>query len=341
MTPNLDPTDKKLLNLLQNEFPLTPAPFADLAGTLGITEDEVLERTRRLRQGGIIRHLSAIFDVYRVGYKSSLVAMIVPPERLDEAAAIVSAHPGVSHNYSRDHRFNLWFVMAIPREQDFEATVACMAEKAAASRTILLPALRLYKIDVRYDMEEGAGRSGGNGQGAGKRKRPRRDLTAEEVALVRVLQRELPIVARPFAEGARALGLAEEELLARARDMLEEGVMRRFAAVLRHQEAGFLANGMACWVVPEERVDEVGQVLAASPRVSHCYRRPTYPDWPYALFSMVHARSREQCEAIVADLSRHTSISDYAILYSTKEYKKERVQYFVEQADARREAPAA
>jgi DNA-binding Lrp family transcriptional regulator len=330
MTSGLDAIDRKLLNLLQNSFPLTPAPFASLAQALGIAEEEALERTCRLRQAGIIRRLSAIFDLDRLGYKSSLVAMAVAPKRLDEAAAIISAHPGVSHNYSRDHRFNLWFVLALPREHDFDATVAGMAAKAGAERAIVLPALRQYKLDVRYDMEEGTGNS--NGGTADTKKGPSRDLTLEETQLVRVLQRDMPIEHNPFAEGARSLGLAEEGLLDRAREMLDEGIMRRFAAVLRHKEAGFRANAMACWVVPEERIDEVGQVLAASPRVSHCYRRPTYPpDWPYALFSMVHARSHQQCEAVVADLSRQTGISDYTVLYSTREYKKQRVQYFEEQ----------
>jgi len=268
----------------------------------------------------------------------------VAPERLDEAAAVISAHPGVSHNYSRDHRFNLWFVLAVPRGQDFQATVSDLAEQAGGRQAIVLPALRVYKIDVRYDLEDGIGTS--NSEGSGANTGPRRDLMPEEIELVRVLQRELPIACRPFAEGAGSLGLTEEELVARAREMLEQGVMRRFAAVLRHRDAGFVANGMACWLVPEQRVDEIGQALAASPRVSHCYRRPTYPDWPYALFSMVHARSREQCEAVVAGLSRQTGISDYAILYSTREYKKERVQYFAEPAhgDPRgsgRGAPAA
>jgi DNA-binding Lrp family transcriptional regulator len=331
MTPDLDATDKKLLNLLQNAFPLAPAPFASLADALGITEEEALERTRRFHREGIIRSLSAIFDLDQVGYKSSLVAMAVAPERLDDAAAVISAHPAVSHSYSRDHRFNLWFVMAIPRQEDFQAVVDHLAGKSGATRTIVLPALRRYKIDVRYDMEEGAGRSDGDSEGARAKKRPRRDLTAEEVDLVRVLQQDIPIIDRPFVEGARSLGLTEENLLERARALLDGGVMRRYAAVLRHRQAGFTANGMACWEAPEDRIDEVGRMLAASPHVSHCYRRPTFPDWPYALFSMVHARSRGQCEATVAELSRLTGISDYLILYSTREYKKERVQYFVEQ----------
>jgi DNA-binding Lrp family transcriptional regulator len=325
MAPSLDQTDRKLLNLLQGSFPLVSRPFAALGDELGIGEDEAIDRARRLRQSGVLRHISAIFDVYRVGHRSSLIAMSIPPERLDKGAAVISAHPGVSHNYGRDHHFNLWFVLAIPRELDYEATVADMAQRVGATRTLVLPALKLFKIDVRYDMVEGAGASEGKRQ---PKHGPRRDLTPAEIDAVRVLQEDLPITSRPFAREAEAIGLTEEALLAQANAFLDEGIMRRFAGVLRHQEAGFLANGMACWAVPEERIEEIGGILAASPQVSHCYRRPTYDDWPYPLYSMVHSRSREECESVVADLSRQTGVSDYTILFSTREYKKERVKYF-------------
>jgi DNA-binding Lrp family transcriptional regulator len=328
MAAQLDQTDRKLLNLLQASFPLVSNPFAALAGELAIGEDEVIARAGQLRESGVIRRLSAIFDVHRIGYKSSLIAMSMPPERLEEGAAVISAHPCVSHNYSRDHRLNLWFVLAIPRERDFQATVADMAGRVGATRTLVLPALKLFKIDVRYDMVEGEGSSEPEDR---PKKGQRRKLTPAEIDAVRVLQQDLPITSRPFAAEARTLGLSEKALLARAAAFLEEGIMRRFAAVLRHQEAGFRANGMACWAVPEERIEEIGNILAASPRVSHCYQRPTYPDWPYPLYSMVHSPSRRQCENIVADLSRQTGVSDYTVLFSTKEYKKERVKYFMEE----------
>src|SRR3989304_1753428 len=171
--PEFDAVDKRLLNLLQYEFPLVPQPFAARGEKLGLSEGEVLERTRRLRESRVLRHLSAIFDVYRVGYKSSLIAMAVPPQTIDRSAAVISAHPGVSHNYGRDHHFNLWFVLAIPREQDYEGTVNALAERAGASRTLVLPAKPLFKIDVRYDMGGGEGRSS---DGAGQQKAgPRRD----------------------------------------------------------------------------------------------------------------------------------------------------------------------
>jgi DNA-binding Lrp family transcriptional regulator len=324
----MDKVDRRLLNQLQSDFPLVPRPFAVLGDRLGIDEGEVLERACRLREAGVIRHLGAIFDVYRVGYRSTLVAFVIPPERLNEAAAVVSAHPAVSHNYGRDHKFNLWFVIAVPRTSDLEAIIADLAQRTGAEKYNILPALKLYKIDVEFDMVDGSGNKGKETQ---RPKGPRRELTAEEVALVRVLQEDLSLVERPFAEEATSLGLSEEELLARAAALQEEGIMRRFAAVLRHRAVGFTANGMVCWIVPEERLEEVGPKLSSYPQVSHCYLRPVFPpDWPYNVFTMIHAQTREDCERTTKRIEADVGIGDYAILYSHTEYKKERVKYFLE-----------
>ncbi len=329
MTQNatLDATDRRLLNLLQSDFPLAPKPFALLAERLATEEGDVLRRVQTLREVGVLRHLSAIFDVYRVGYRSTLVAFSVPEERLDQAAGVVSAHPGVSHNYGREHEYNLWFVLAVPRSADLECVVTDLADKAGAAKYHILPALKLYKIDVELDVVNG---QGNQGQQTQRSRGPRRELTAEEIALVRALQEDLPAVPQPFAPAARGLGLTEDELLAKIRALQEEGIMRRFAAVIRHRAAGFTANGMTCWRVPEERLDEAGARFASYPQVSHCYRRPTFDDWPYNVFTMIHAQSREKCEETVRRMAADGGIEDYAILYSHTEYKKERVKYHVE-----------
>jgi DNA-binding Lrp family transcriptional regulator len=324
----LDATDRRLLNALQSSFQLVETPFTAVAHELGISEDEVLERTRALREAGVLRHLSPIFDVFRLGYKSALIAVSVPPERLEEAAAAISAHPGVSHNYAREHAFNIWFVLAIPREQDFDAAVDDLARRAGATKHHVLPALRLFKIAVEYDM---VGQVADSKPKAAHARRPRRELTPDEKEIIRVCQDDLPIEARPWAGAASQLGMTEAELVARLREMQDEGIIRRFAAVLRHGEAGFSANGMACWRVPDERIEEVGELLAADPRVSHCYWRPTFPDWPYPLFSMVHCESRERAAEIVRELSAEVGVDDYEILWSAREFKKERVRYFVEE----------
>jgi DNA-binding Lrp family transcriptional regulator len=324
-TTTLDVVDRKLLNQLQSDFPLVAQPFAALAERLGISEEEVLERARALRESGVLRHLSAIFDVYRVGYRSTLVAFSVPEQRLEVAAGVVSAHPGVSHNYGREHEYNLWFVLALPRSADLESEVVRLAGEAGATKHHILPALKLYKIDVEFDMVNGEGNQGQRSQ---RPKGPRRELTAEEIDLVRAFQEDLPLVSRPFAETAAGLGISEDQLLARAEALREEGIMRRFAAVLRHRVAGFTANGMTCWIVAEERLDEAGARFASYPQVSHCYRRPTFDDWPYNVFTMIHAQTREKCEETVRKIAADVAIDEYAILYSHTEYKKERVKYY-------------
>ncbi len=322
----LDAMDRRLLNLAQSDFPLAPQPFAVLGAKLGIGEDEVIERLAAARASRVLRSLSAIFDAYRVGYRSTLVSCSVPEERLQAAADAVSAHPGVSHNYGREHKYNLWFVLAVPRREDLAAIVQALAQKAGATQYHLLPNLKLYKIGVEYDVDEGENRA----QRPQRAKAPRRDLTAEEIALVRVLQEELPLTPRPFAALAAGLGMMDEGLLAKARALQDEGIMRRFAAVIRHRIAGFTANGMTCWIVPEESADEIGYKFASYPQVSHCYRRPVYDDWPYNIFTMIHALTRERCEETVRKIAADVGIDTYAVLYSHTEYKKERVKYYAQ-----------
>lgn len=323
-----DMLDRQLLNLLQSEFPIVAEPYAALAARLGTNQADVLERMRRLWDNGVIRHLNAIIDGAAVGYRTTLVALEVDPARIDDAAAVISAHPGVSHNYARDNALNLWFVVAVPPGADPAAAAADLAARAGAKRHLLLPALKLFKIAVEFDVV--------NGRPAARTRRRRsaslRRFDERERALIRVLQDDLPLAPRPFAAAAQAAGLSEEDLLAGARRLLEEGVIRRFAAVLRHHDAGFEGNGMVCWRVPEGRVDEVGEALAASPLVTHCYHRPTYPDWPYPVYAMIHARNRRECEAAAADLSRQVGVADYLLLFSVHEYKKERPRYFSEPA---------
>jgi len=328
----IDPLDRRLLNLLQRRFPLLPQPFQALAEELGIGEGEALSRTCRLKEQGVIRQISGIFDSRRLGYTSTLVAMEVPPESIDEGARRISAHPGVSHNYQRDHPFNLWFTLTLPAQADLEAEVAALARAAGARRTRILPALRLFKIGVELDLERGLNVAPGGG--SPQAQPPPRPLTEEERRYVRVLQQDLPLEPRPFLTWARSLGVGEEELLARARSFIAEGIMRRFAALLHHRRAGFVANGMVCWRIPQERVEEVGRRLASCPEVSHCYQRPTFPDWPYNIFAMIHARSRQQCEEIARRLAEAIGSSDYVILYSIKEYKKERPAFFTEALDS-------
>ena len=137
------------------------------------------------------------------------------------------------------------------------------------------------------------------------------------------------MVSRPFDGMAQRLGLSNQDLYAMATEFQERGIMRRYSAVLHHRKAGFKSNAMAVWEVPEERAEEVGKIMAAHTGVTHCYQRPTFPDWPYTHFTMIHATSKGGCEEAISEISRATNLDDYLILYSSREYKKTRVRYFV------------
>ncbi len=328
-----DDTDQVLLNALQAGIPMVRRPFAAVGERIGLGEDEVIARTRRLEDAAIVRQVSAIFDTRALGYESSLVAASYPDERLFAAAKVVSGHPGVSHNYRRTHHFNLWFTVAVEpgARLGLEETVEVLARETDAVSMRLLPTLKLFKINVQLDMT-GASDAGAKTE---QKPPPRRGdgvlPTDEDRRYILVLQQDLPIEPTPFDAWAEAAGMGTDELLAAGERFVERSYMRRFAAVLNHRKAGFGANGMAVWRVPEERVEELGPQMAAYRAVSHCYRRPVYPDWPYNLFTMVHARSKDACEETIAAIAEETGLTapgDRAVLYSTYEFKKVRLVYY-------------
>jgi DNA-binding Lrp family transcriptional regulator len=325
----LNGVDRALLEQLQAEFPLVPQPFAVLGQTLGLDEEEVLARVRRLKDRGTIRQIGAIFDTRRLGYQSTLVAFHAEDGRVEEVAARISAHPGVSHNYARPHHYNLWFTLAVPPGQEVEDEIQRLARQTSVDDWLNLPALRVFKLRTHFKLAGGDGRTADTRAVA---KPQGRNLTRADIPFVRALQQDLPLVPSPFAETARRWGLSEEALLDRARALKAAGIMRRFSAVLRHRRVGYTANGMACWVVPEPQIEKVGRFAAGYPQVSHCYQRPAYPPrWPYTLFTMTHGQTKAEVESVVAEIAGQTGLGRYTVLYSTREFKKERVRYFEEE----------
>jgi DNA-binding Lrp family transcriptional regulator len=188
----------------------------------------------------------------------------------------------------------------------------------------------MFKIEVRLDMETGVSNSDGPPP-------PKVDfppLTDDDIRAIRALQEDMPLVERPFAVEAEKVGMSESELLSYADKFIADGRMRRCAAILAHRKAGFLANGMGVWQMDEARAQELGYRIAAFPQVTHCYQRPVYEDWPYRVFSMVHARTPEKVREVIEGIATETGLEDYDILFSTKEYKKTRVPYFTGEYEA-------
>jgi DNA-binding Lrp family transcriptional regulator len=326
----MDKLDKEILNEIQWTFPLVQKPYSEIAKKFGISDDEMMQRLRTLKQAGIIRQLSAIFDTRRLGYKSALVAMAISPDKLEQVANQINRHPGVSHNYERNHEYNLWFTLAVPPGSDLKSEIDKFSKLQGINKVRMLPTIKLFKIGVKLEMIEDKKAEVKPTEEKKKIREVKFVATEEDKNYIRELQKDLEITERPFAKAAQKLGITEGQLLEKAKEYEEIGVMRRFAAILRHREAGFLANGMIVWKVPEERIEEVGAKLGAFPQVSHCYQRPVYPDWPYNVFSMVHCKSNDDAQVIAKQIEDQIDVHDYKILFSSREFKKTRVEYFVE-----------
>ena len=330
----LDETDKRLMNLLQSSFPLDPEPFALLASEAALDLDDVLARTRRLLDGRIVREITPIFDTRALGYQSMLVAARVDAEHPQRAAAAVNAHPGVSHNYLRTHDFNLWFTIAVPPDSELgmDGTLEALMRETGADSMRQLPTLTLFKINMNLEMEKGTEALAAAVEAAPPRELERQPYDEDDVATIRAMQGPMEAVERPYDDAAAELGISTEELLERLRGMVERKLLRRVAAILYHRRAGFSANGMGVWKVPEAEILETGRRMASFRGISHCYQRPTYEDWPYSVFTMAHGRSKQECDAILDSIAAECGMGpdERATLYSSTEYKKIRLHYFTD-----------
>jgi siroheme decarboxylase len=330
----LDEIDKRLMNLLQSSFPLDPEPFALVASEAELELDDVLARTQRLLDGRIIREITPIFDTRALGYESMLVAAKIDSEHPQRAAAIVNSHPGVSHNYLRTHDFNLWFTIATPPDSELglPGTLEALMRETGAESMRELPTLTLFKINMNLEMEKGTEALAAAVEAAPPRELEAQPYDEDDIALIRTLQGPMKAVARPYDEAAAELGIETEALLERLRSMVDRKILRRVAAILYHRRAGFSANGMGVWKVPEEEIMETGGRMASFRGISHCYQRPTYEDWPYSVFTMAHGRSKQECDAILDSIAAECGIGpdDRATLYSSTEYKKIRLHYFTD-----------
>jgi DNA-binding Lrp family transcriptional regulator len=328
----LDEVDRRLLNLMQGSFPIAPRPYRHVAELGGIAEADAMSRVRRLLEKRIIRQVTPIFDTRALGYSSMLVAAKVDPEHPHRAAAVINEHPGVSHNYLRNHEFNLWFTIATEPDSELglDGTLEVLAREAGAESVRQLPTLRLFKIRMDLEMEGDTEALASSAQVSEPIELDAQPYDELDIAVIRALQGDMPVVEEPYAAAAAALGMSEARFLDHLAGMQERGLLRRVAAILYHRRAGFSANGMGVWKVPEPQIFDVGRSMAAVRGISHCYQRPTYEDWPYSVFTMAHGRSKEECDAVLDAIAEKTGISERATLYSSTEFKKIRLLYFTD-----------
>lgn len=317
-----DDTDRRLLNDWQRDFPLVDRPFAALASTLGVDEAEVLRRLARLQQQGACSRVGGIWAA-GAGGASMLCAYAVPPPRLEAVAAQVSALPGVNHNYEREHRFNLWFVITATSRPLLQTQLQAL-DSATGLRALRLPMLRPYRIDLGFDLRERL---------AGAAPHARTDVppVAEaDRALAAWLEGGLPLVLQPFEQAAAAAGCSALDVCATLQRWLDAGTLRRLGVVVRHHEMGFAHNAMAVWDAPDDKVDALGERLAAQPGVTLCYRRRRDDGWPFNLYAMVHGRSRADVHAAISAAAAATGLDalPHQRLFSTRRFKQQGGQFF-------------
>ncbi len=244
----LEDIERRLLNLLQGSFPLEPRPFAAVAREAGLSEDEVLARTQALLDDRIIRQLTPIYDTRAFGYGSMLVAAKVDPEHPWGPARIVNSHPGVSHNYLRNHEFNMWFTLAVEEDSKLglQGTLDVLQELTGAESIRQLPTLKLFKIRMDLEMEGGTDKlTAPAGEAVEPMDLGKQPYDERDVAVVRATQGDMPVVPEPYAPAAAELGMTQEQLLEHMAGMRERGLLRRVAAILFHRRAGFSATGWA------------------------------------------------------------------------------------------------
>lgn len=330
----LDDGDKRLMNVMQSEFPLVAEPYPLIAERAELEVDDAMSRAQRLLDNRIIREITPIFDTRALGYSSMLVAAKVDTEYPHRPAEIINSHPGVSHNYLRTHEFNLWFTIATPPDSELglQGTLEVLQELTGAESIRQLPTLTMFKINMNLEMEGDTDALAAKVEAVPPRELERQPYDDRDIAVIRALQGPMAVVDRPYDEAAAEVGISTDDLLSHLEAMVPRNLLRRVAAILFHRRAGFSANGMGVWKVKPEDVPDVGGRMAAVRGISHCYERPTYEDWPYSVFTMAHGRSKDECDAVLDSIAAEHGLhgEDRAVLYSSTEYKKIRLRYFTD-----------
>ena len=325
--------EAKVLNHIQHSFPLVRRPFSAIGSCLDLPESKVMALIMDLKNRGIIRNIAAIFDPRRLGYAMGLVGMAIADSQVDQAASIINDHPGVSHNYLRDHHFNIWFTLAEESKDRFSESINALTLAIGASDTLILKTEKVFKIGVKLDVGEKTTKNEEKLETASSPSHGNGKLTKDQKEGIVLLQKDLSVVEKPFSALVTGNGrlMSEDRLLKMAASLQEKGIMRRYAAVLRHMKAGFTHNAMTVWKVHGNDMSALDAFLQED-AVSHLYNRTIYPGkWEYPLFAMIHAKSDKTLADIVQRLSRESGITDYQVLHSLREFKKQRVVYFSDQ----------
>ncbi len=319
----LSELQKHLCTLLQQGIPVCDEPFTEIANDLGVTSQQVLDNIRQLKESGIIRRFRAILNHRTLGKASTLVTAHVPQDKLKDVTESVNALSGVSHNYLREHFYNLWFTLQAQTANEIE-TILSDLQKHFGIDFHSMPVLRTFKLSVYFNVSGKEHIS--NNKTSAKPKSSKVSLNEDEKYILSSLQKEIEITDKPFSFLASEK-LSNDDILKIIQQLIDKGVIRRIAAVIDYNEVGFTSNVMFACEVPQDRIAKTGEKLAGLTIVSHCYERKTFDGWPYNLFAMLHAQSMNEIKRQVKEFTKAEKINSYQLLPTKTELKKEPVQH--------------
>jgi DNA-binding Lrp family transcriptional regulator len=330
---NLTKIERQILQIIQSDFPLTAKPYEEIGKSTGLSEQKVITILTSLKKRNILREICAIFNARYLGFTSALISFQVNEHRIDAVAQIINQHPGVSHNYQREHPYNLWFTLSVPQELEINKHVHTLATMTSCPNYLYLPSVKVFKRHVHLDILDHLNNPRTITQASGEFPRMSSKITiSPEVQreIMSELQKDLSLSPTPFKDMAKRFDVKEKMFFNFLEFLKTTQKMSRFAGILKHRNLGFTANAMVVWNIPPHKVQAFVDHAITYRAISHCYERVVSPEWPYNIYTMIHGKSRVMTQGIIDDLSSRFAITSYEVLYSGKEYKKQRVNYFSE-----------
>ena len=331
MSRALTTIEQQLLDIIQTNFPLTARPYHAIGQRLGISEHEVITTLKLLKNRQIIRQISAIFLSSKLGFETALISFQIPDSQIEQAAEIINEHPGVSHNYQRAHTFNLWFTLSVPQDLAIQQHIQMLARLTHCIRSLYLPGIKTFKRRVQFTMNTELKEPAKIFHSFEASPKMSRKITiSEEIqrGIMDALQQDLPLTPTPFLDIAHRFQVDEETFFDFVVSLKTSRTMSRFAGILRHRHVGYTANAMVVWEVSGDTVETFGRYASEKQAISHCYERVTYPEWPYNMYTMIHGRTPEDTQSVIDDLAQKFPHTPYEHLYSVREFKKQRVNFF-------------
>lgn len=348
--PCLDAMTSQLLEHYQRDLPLDPRPFRVMADELNCSEPEIISKLLELKKDNVITRVGPVFEHSRAG-ASLLATVSVPTDLVERVAEQINSYPEVNHNYGREHKFNLWFVVTSPSKTHLNQVLELM-EAEIGFQILRLPMKKAYHIDLGFQI--GADRKMGKrfNHSSGPSRQAQRILDIDDFKLKVSLSNEdqqrlratiqdgFPLTAKPFQQLAEMLGVEDEyAVINTLREWLDTGLIKRLGLVSNHHRLGFTQNAMVVWDISEQRVDEVGELFKQSGLVSLCYQRKRHlPHWSYNFYCMIHSRDRA---SVAQDIERLVKLGGLestpkAILFSTRQYKQKGGMYTLAPASDKR-----